>query len=291
MKQLLTLLKPRYLAFRKGRSGKTAGTRNAKLFFMGTIGLAFWGGTFAVFYRILRYFQRVEGFGDILAYKLLSMVLMTFFALLIFSSVITTLSKFFLSRDLILVHSLPVSSATIFLARFLESTFDSSWMVIVYSLPVFLSYGIVYKAGFFFYSAVWAAILPLCLIASAISSICVLAMALLLPAGRVRSVFIFLGLILFLVLMLAFRLIRPEQLVDPDAFASVLLYFRSLSMPASPLLPTTWVYDSLLASLGGNIGATLFHLALIWSFAISMIFAAYFAAATWYFPGFSKAQT
>ena len=291
MREFLTLLKPRYLALRNIPSGGKAGSLKVRMLFMGTIGLAFWGGTFAIFYRILRYFQRVEGFGDILAYKLLSMVLMTFFALLIFSSVITSLSKFFLSRDLILVHSLPVPSATILLARFLESTLDSSWMVIVYSLPVFLSYGIVYEAGIFFYSAVWAAILPLCLIASAISSISVLAMALLLPAGRVRSVFIFLGLILFMILLLAFRLIRPEQLVDPDAFASVLLYFRSLSMPASPLLPTTWVYDSLLASLAGDISATLFHLALIWSFAISMIFVAYFAAATWYFPGFSKAQT
>ena len=158
MRELLTLLKPRYWAFRKGQSGKRAGGRNVKLFFMGTIGLAFWGGAFAVFYRILRYFQGVEGFGDILAYKLLSMVLLTFFALLIFSSIVTSLSKFYLSRDLVLVHSMPLSSARIFLARFLESTLDSSWMVIVYSLPVFLSYGIVYQAGLLFYAAVLMAL-------------------------------------------------------------------------------------------------------------------------------------
>ena len=291
MKQLLTLLKPRYLAFRKGRSGKTAGTRNAKLFFIGTIGLAFWGGTFAVFYRILSYFQGVEGFGDILAYKLLSMVLMTFFALLIFSSIITSLSKLYLSRDLILVHSMPVPAAGIFLARFLESTVDSSWMVIVYSLPVFLSYGIVYRAGIFFYAAVVIAIPALCLIASAMSSLCVMLAALLLPAGRIRSVFIFLGMILFLILILAFRLMRPEQLVDPDAFASVLLYFRSLSMPASPLLPTTWVYDSLRASLMGEMKGALFHLSLSWSFGITMIFVAFWTAGACYFAGFSKAQT
>ncbi|MDO9585418.1 MAG: hypothetical protein Q7I93_02910, partial [Syntrophales bacterium] len=224
MKDVITLLKPRCLAFRKGRSGPAA-TRNARLLLLGSIGLAFWGGTFAVFYRVLTYFQGVEGFGDILAHKLLSMVIMTFFVLLVFSSVITALSKFYLSRDLILVHSMPVPAAKIFLARFLESSIDSSWMVAVYSLPVFLSYGIVYKAEVFFYAIVAAAIVPLCLIASALSSLCVILTALLMPAGRMRSIFIFLGFFLFLILVPAFRLMRPEQLVDPDTFVSVLLYF------------------------------------------------------------------
>lgn len=290
MKDVITLLKPRFLAFMKGRSGPAA-TRNARLLLLGSIGLAFWGGTFAVFYRVLTYFQGVEGFGDILAHKLLSMVIMTFFVLLVFSSVITALSKFYLSRDLILVHSMPVPAAKIFLARFLESSIDNSWMVAIYSLPVFLSYGIVYKADFFFYAVVVTAIVPLCLIASALSSLCVMITALLMPAGRIRSVFIFLGFFLFLILFLVFRLMRPEQLVDPDTFVSVLLYFRSLSMPASPLLPTTWVYDSLHASLMGDTRGTLFHLSLAWSFAGLLIFVSAWIAGGCYFAGFSKSQT
>ena len=290
MKDVITLLKPRFLAFKKGRSGP-ASTRNARLLLLGSIGLAFWGGTFAVFYRVLTYFQGVEGLGDILAHKLLSMVIMTFFVLLVFSSVITALSKFYLSRDLILVHSMPVPAAKIFLARFLESSIDSSWMVAIYSLPVFLSYGIVYKADFFFYTVVVAAIVLLCLIASALSSLCVMITALLMPAGRIRSVFIFLGFFLFLILFLVFRLMRPEQLVDPDTFVSVLLYFRSLSMPASPLLPTTWVYDSLRAALTGDTRGTLFHLSLAWSFAALLIFVSAWVAGGCYFTGFSKAQT
>lgn len=291
MKDLLALLKPRYWAFQKGLSGKTGNHQGMRFLFMGAIGLGFWAGSFTIFYRILRYFQGVEGFGDILAYRLLSMALMTFFALLLFSGTITSLAKFYLSRDLLLVHSLPLPSAKIFLARFLESTLDSSWMVIVYSLPLFLSYGIVFKAGVFFYAAVIMTMLPLCLIASAISSGGVLLIALLLPAGRIRSVFIFLGFMLFLILILSFRLMRPEQLVDPEAFSSVLLYFRSLSVPASPLLPTTWIYDSLRTALTGNVKACLFHLLLAWSFAVTVIFAVYGLAEACYFAGFSKAQT
>ena len=156
---------------------------------------------------------------------------------------------------------------------------------------MFLSYGIVFNAGIFFYATTLTAMLLLCLIASSLSSLCVMIVAVLLPAGRVRSIFIFLGLILFLILILAFRLMRPEQLVNPEAFASVLLYFRSLSTPSSPLLPTTWIYDSLTSALAGNLKAGLFHLSLAGSFAVAMIYLAYWTAAACYFSGFSKALT
>ena len=170
MNGVVTLLKPRFWSFKNGYVSRDKESRNIKWMLFGLIGLIFWVGIFIVFYRVLRYFQGVEGFGDILAYKLLSMVLVTFFTLLIFSSIIISLSKFYLSRDLTLVHAMPVSPGQIFLARWIESTIDSSWMVIVYSLPVFLSYGVVYKTGLFFYATVGIALLPLCLIGSAISA-------------------------------------------------------------------------------------------------------------------------
>ena len=131
----------------------------------------------------------------------MSMVLVTLFSLLIFSSIITSLTKLYLSKDLILVHSMPVSTEKIFLARWFESTIDSSWMVIVYSLPVFLSYGIVYKAGLLFYITVGLTIVPLCLIASGISAFAVVLIAVFLPAGRLRTVFVFLGFGLVLILI------------------------------------------------------------------------------------------
>lgn len=147
MMKILALIKPRVLSFRN--SGGENGKRG-RLALFGAIGSIFWIGIFAVTYRVLSYFQGVKGFGDILAYKLLSMVILTFFSLLVFSAILTILSKLYLSKDLMLVHSLPVSAETIFMARWIESTADSAWMVVIYTIPVFLSYGIVYEAGFLF---------------------------------------------------------------------------------------------------------------------------------------------
>lgn len=294
MKEIKTLLMPRLWSARNGGLSREAVGGRIRFYLFGSIGLIFWVGMFVIFYRVLKYFKAAEGFGDILATKLLSMVIVTFFSLLIFSSIITALSKLYLSRDLQLVHSMPVAVEDIFLARWFESTFDSAWMVAIFSLPVFLSYGIVYKAGILYYCTMVMTILPLCLISSAISAIIVMVVAVILPAGRIRAVFVFFGIFLFLLLVIAMRMMRPEQFVNPEGFSTLVTYFKSLETPGSPLLPTTWIIDgirSALAGYGGSLKSVLFELALIWSCALTCIFSAVWIAEAVYFPGFSKTQT
>ncbi|MCF8079278.1 MAG: hypothetical protein K9K88_08375, partial [Desulfobacterales bacterium] len=125
MGEIVTLLKPRLWSFRaRGTAGKR--DRRLKLAVLGVIGGLFWAGLFALSLRVLTYFRSVDQLGEMLAHKLLSMVLVTFLSLLIFSSILTLLSKLYLSRDLSLVHATPVPGRKIFLARWLESTVDSS---------------------------------------------------------------------------------------------------------------------------------------------------------------------
>ena len=65
------------------------------------------------------------------------MVIITIFSLLIFSSILNALSKLYLSRDLKLVHAMPVEGYTgIFHGKVgRKPRVDSSWMVILYTLP------------------------------------------------------------------------------------------------------------------------------------------------------------
>lgn len=291
MNEVLALLKPRLWSFKNVSFSKDAEYWRIKSLLFAIAGIAFWVGIFVIFYRVLIYFQGVEDFGDILARKLLFMVIVTLFALLIFSSIITCLTKLYLSKDLFLVHSMPVSRGKLFLSRWIESTIDSSWMVIVFSLPVFLSYGIVYKMGPLFYATVWLAMIPLCLIASGISALAVILIAVLLPAGRLRMIFVLFGIGLFLLLVIAFRMMRPEQLVNPEAFSSLVLYFKSLETPGSPFLPTTWAVESIQAVLAGNNKRALFDLLLTWNFAIVLIFINVWVSGITYFKGYSTAQT
>ncbi|MBW1994265.1 MAG: hypothetical protein JRI77_07405, partial [Deltaproteobacteria bacterium] len=288
MQQILTLLKPRFWSFRNpGRKKR----QSLRLYTMAVVGILVWGGIFTVSFRVLLYFQSIQELGDLLAYKLLSMVFLTLFSLLVFSSTITCLSKLYLSKDLSLVHSLPVSSYKIFFSRWIESTMDSSWMVIVYTMPVFISYALVYTAGAGYYVTLLLTLPALSIIASSISALLVMAVVVLIPANRLRSIFIFLGLSLFLILYIAFRLLRPERLADPEMFATALIYLKALRTPGSPFLPSTWAYDALKAALAGVYTSAGFHVALSWSFAVFMCFVNLLFANAVYFCGMSKAQT
>ncbi len=286
MNASLILLRPRILSFRNAKN-KSA----ARLLVFGGLGAAFWGGIFTVSLRILDYFQSIEELGDILAWKLLSMVIIICFSLLIFSSILTALSKLYLSKDLMLVHALPVPARTIFLARWVESAADSSWMIIIFTLPVLASYGIIFSGGPWYYLLILVVMLFLSAIASVISAIVVMITVIIIPPGRIKSVFIFLGLLLFLLLYMAFRLIRPERLVDPEAFSTALTYLSVMETPSSPLLPTTWAFDAIMKALTGRDGNAAIDIFLLMAFAGFMISVAVIIANAFYARGVSKSQT
>jgi ABC-2 type transport system permease protein len=291
MNEVLTLLKPRIWPLKNRGLSKANGNSNARFLLLGSFGLLFWCGIFAVSWRVLIYFKGIEEIGDILGYKLLSMMLVISFALLLFSSILTSLSKLYLSRDLLLVHSMPVSSYKIFITRWIDSTIDSAWMVIIYTLPVFVSYGIVYQTGVFYYANTIISMMCLAVVASVISTMTVMAAVIFIPASRMKSVFIFMGILFFVVIYLAIRLSQPELLVDPEVFDTVLVYVTSLQTPSSPFLPSSWAYDSIRSALSGSISSSLFFTALSLSFAGMILFAMIFLSDAIYFKGFSKTQT
>ncbi len=291
MNTITTLLRPRIRSFKNRGLGKDGRKVWIKHLLLGTLGALFWSGVFLVSLRVLRYFRGIEELGDALAYKLLSMLLLTAFALLIFSGILTSLTKLYLSRDLHLVHAMPVEKYKVFIARWIDSAMDSAWMVIVYTLPVLISYGIVYETGLYYYAVMGASLVALAAISCAIGAILVMVAVMIVPASRVKSVVICLGLLVFVARYLAFRMLKPEQLVNPEVFETVLTYINALRTPSSPWMPNTWAFDAIKAALANDVGESLFHLALIYTGAGAIIYASVAIADAIYFKGFSKTQT
>ena len=104
MKNLYLLLSPRFLGLKNSLAGG-AGTSRKRTTIMIVVGIVFWALMFFFSSRVLNYFRSVEVIGDIMAHHLLSMILLTFFSLLIFSHVITALSNLYLSTDLERCHA------------------------------------------------------------------------------------------------------------------------------------------------------------------------------------------
>jgi ABC-2 type transport system permease protein len=289
---LATLLKPRLwsLGIRAPRPVSQTG-KGIRQIIIALIGAVFWVLIFAISLRVLTYFNRIEMLGDLLAYKLLAMLLVTLFSLLIFSNILAALTKLYLSRDLQLVHALPLPPHLLYLARWIEASIDSAWMVVLFSMPVLVAYGMVFEAPLTYYAVVVLTLLALSLIAAALSSGSVLLAVLWIPASRIRTLFLVLGITLFIVLLLTFRMLRPERLADPEAFATVVAYLDTLKTPTALYLPSTWAFEALHGLLTGTVALPYLDLALLFSCAGALGGVMVWAAGRCYYPGYAKSQT
>ena len=290
MKDLFLLLSPG-LAGIKNHLGGSGSTGKKRTVFIGLLGIAFWVGMFVVSCRVLSYFQSIEMIGDLLARYLLTMLILTIFSLLIFSSVISALSNLYLSDDLELCLSTPVSIEVIFLSRAIMSFVNSSWMILVFSMPVFIAYGYVYESGADFYFTFLHMIIALSMIASGVGIFLTMALVHIIPAQRTRDIILLLSIVMVIALYFLFRFLRPERLVDPEAFFSVVQYMGALKAPDSPYLPTRWISETIWGSLRSSTGQDhLFEILLTWTTAASVMVINIWIASLVYFSGFSKSR-
>ena len=258
---------------------------------MAGLGLFFCAVMFVLASRVLVYFQSAEVIGDLLSRLLLSMVLLTFFSLLIFSHIIAALSNLFLSKDLDFCHATPALPEEIFLSRALYTFIDSSWMLIIFGLPVFLAYGYVYRPGPGFYFTLVHMNLAMALIAAGIGILVTMILVHIFPAQRTKDVIMLLSVLMLVGLYLMFRFLRPERLVNPDAFFTVTQYLGAIKAPHSPYLPTQWITETLWDSLTGSAGKNhIFEVTLTWLTAAAILVVNVWVAHFVYFEGFSKSQ-
>ena len=289
MRMFKLLISPKFVGFRNGLKRPRSNIRIKIVTLIGA-GILFWLVLFFLFYRVLSYFSSQEIIGDILARHLLAMVLLIFFSLLIFSHIITALSNLYLSQDLELCHSLPATLTEIFLSRCFFTVIDSSWMLLVFGLPVMMAYGFVYHAGPDYYLSLIYVSFPLIIIAASLGIMVIMVLVRFFPAQRARDIIMFLSVILIVILYLLFRFLRPERLVNPDTFVSIAEYLSALKAPDSPYLPSHWATDLLWTRLAGYTGSQILNHLLLWSTAFAMVVIDIWMAGLIYFSGFSKAQ-
>jgi ABC-2 type transport system permease protein len=287
--RLRLLLAPRFRAARN-RARRLDRRGRMALGLLGLLGVTFWVAIFIFFYRALRYFLSVPEFGPVLTYKLLGMVFLTFFSILLFSNIITALSTFFLSRELDRIVAAPISRTVFFYARFGDTIIESSWMVLVFAVPAFLAYGIAHHAGLLFYLATALTLPPFLVIPAALGAALTAVLVNVFPARRTRDILVLLAVVAIAVLYLFFRMLQPERLVNPEAFASFVEFLAAMRTPSSPFLPSTWAAEILYPMLNGHGGSALFYLLLLISTAAALTVLCEALMRRLFRPGWSKAQ-
>ncbi|MEA2626435.1 MAG: type transport system permease protein [Candidatus Binatota bacterium] len=284
------LLRPRVLAVRN-RWRRTTQTDHLRFAGLGLLAVVFWIGIFLFFARVLVYFQAIPELGPVLAERMLGMILLTFFSILLFSNVVTALSVFYLSADLGFLLAAPLPAGRLHVARFLETLWDSSWMILLFGLPVLLAYGVAHDAGPLFYLASLAVLPPFVVIPTAVGASVTMLLVRSFPARRTKDVFVLLTVIAVAVLYVFLRSLQPERLVRPEEFTSFVDFLAAVQAPTSLYLPSTWAAETLIPFLVPREDQSpLFYYAALASTAAAAFVVFQMTAERAYLDGWSRAQ-
>ena len=252
--------------------------------------LLFWFLVLFICVHFIDAFNQVELFGPILLKKALSMLLLSFSGLLFFSNVITALSSYFLSDDMQLIQALPISRRRIFYLRALDTMVSSSWMIIIFGLPVLLAYGAVHGGGPLYYLIAFGGLLAYLLPPSALG----IAVACLLVRGfsarRIRELMTLVSAAFLIVVLLLLRGLQPEQLVDPEAYQTLAEFIAVLRAPDATWLPSTWLSDLCMWALGQHHSGVSLQAGLLFVGGPAMLIASRWLVTPLWFEAWTRAQ-
>ncbi len=255
---------------------------------MAILTLFFWVVIFVLFYKVLVYFESIEILGEILLAKLMAVVFLTFFLMLTVSNIITSLSTYFLSEDNRLILSIPVSTDKVYLSKYLITLGHSSWMVLLFGIPVFMAYGSVYGAPITYYLWFTLILLVFLLIPGGIGVMISMSLVNLVPAKRAKGVLVVLFILFLAGLYLFFRFLQPEKLVNPEKFSELVDYLAMMKLPTSPFLPSHWATRSLFPLLKGRFEDSMFYFLLLLSTGLMSVLAGSWICRFLYYRGWSR---
>ena len=265
------------------------GRPSSRSFIILLFGMLIFGGLYLISLKTIGYFHSQNELGIILSLKIMQMAWVLIFTMLIFSSMISGVSALFLSQDNEILFASPVPTADLFLMRCLTTGVYTSWMMVIFCLPVFGAYGSIFEAGPIYFLLLVPTVIAVAAIAVCLGLTATILLVTLFPARRIKDIVFYLSLLFGILLYLVFRLLRPEELADPERFPDFIAYLSRLSTPASPLLPPGWAANLLTGYLQDHRIDWLLAAILLLTVPV-IYFAGEWAITRLFFSGYSKAQ-
>jgi ABC-2 type transport system permease protein len=239
--------------------------------------------------KVVTYFHSQNELGILLSLKIFQMGWITMFAMLIFSCMVSAVSTLFLSQDNEIVFAAPVPTADIFFMRYVTTSIYTSWMMVIFSIPIFAAYGTVFQAGLLYWPLMLGTIIATAAIATTFGMGFTVVLVNLFPARRTKDIILYLSICFGIFIYIIFRLMRPEDLVNPDKYGHFIDYLSSLATPAAPYLPAAWA-SNLLSYYLLDREIDFLVAALLCITPIALFFLGEWAMERWFLSGFTKSQ-
>lgn len=284
---ILDLYGPKWRAARRRMAEAGGPVRGLVL---AVVGALFWAVVFTLIYRLVDYFRETPGIGELLALKLLGMVMLAFLPILLLSNVITALSSFFLAKDLELLAAAPIDGVRFYCARLLETAIHSSWMIALVMVPVLSAYAVSFGATPLFFLTAPITLVCYLVIPAVLGTALTQVLVNVFPARRARDLLALVAILAAAGIVVMFRFARPEQLARPEGFRNLVDFVATLQTPQSVWLPSEWAAEALLAPLFPVENADFFPLLLLASTAAAAIVMGAFLHERLFLAGYSRAQ-
>jgi ABC-2 type transport system permease protein len=191
--------------------------------------------------------EKLEFLAPFMLQQLIHTLFLSFFGLLALSSMSSSISGFYMSREIPFLLSSPVSPTAFILQRFTLVFFQSSWMILVFGAPPFFAYADRLGLGWHFIAGGAATFFLLVTIPVVLG--CTLGMLLMkmLPASRVNQAVSFISLAVAALIIMFFRMSRPERLFMDVPTEEVMDFVQAMTVPESPYMPTSWATNAVVS--------------------------------------------
>jgi ABC-2 type transport system permease protein len=220
-------------------------------------GLFLWGD-YALFRRLFSVVADIERLTPFFALglieNLLGLVLLVGLLVLFSSALTTAIGSFFTDLDLETFHAAPVSRFSLLAARWRKALLHSSYLVVAFLSPLFLALGLEYGAGWRFYATAAAGLLLFVTAPVSLAAATVVVLVRFFPVRRVHQVTATLAILLSTLVVIAFRIARPERLFSELDTDDVVTVLRAVELPTLRSFPSGWLASAAAAEAGGESG-------------------------------------
>jgi ABC-2 type transport system permease protein len=180
-------------------------------------------------YFIVGQIFRVEMIADLLVQKLIYFVLESISWVLMFSTMLSAFSTHYLSQDLGILISSPISTTRLYINRSIEAWLQSSWMALVFVYPFLCSLSWYIDVHYSFYLWTAFALFLLTLICSFLACAIVVLLARIFPAKRIQESLVIATVLGFIYLYARFHASRPDRFFREDGFKDLIALIQGLN--------------------------------------------------------------
>ncbi|MCB0309590.1 MAG: hypothetical protein KDD42_00060, partial [Bdellovibrionales bacterium] len=220
----------------------------------------------------------------------LAMLFLMLGVMLLLSNSVAALSSYYHGKDLELVLAAPLGPRRFFWGKFLEVFASSSWMALVFALPAIVAFAQTYSAGPEYYLGCLIVLLPYFVIPCAMSILLVSIISRLMPANQTKFIVMLVGLAVFGVIFMLFRVIDPSS-SNFGNVNEILRLISTLTFPQSKLLPSYWSAVIVAGLLKEGSKPLLPYITLLYASATLILMLAYLTVRYLHIGGYSRARS